>query len=69
LGTLKSRFCRPENGWEMDNLKGLRQPEGLVYGIPKKATYMAKKNMINQEKKTGQPMFRQTNKRQRKIVP
>ena len=51
LGTLKSRFCRPENGWEMDNLKGLRQPEGLVYGIPKKATYMAKKNMINQKKK------------------
>jgi hypothetical protein len=53
----------------MDNLKGLRQPEGLVYGIPKKATYMAKKTWLTRKKKTGQPMFRQTNKRQRKIVP
>lgn len=61
LGTPKSRFCRPENGWEMDNLKGLRQPEGLVYGIPKKATYMAKINMINQKKKKNRAAHVQTN--------
>jgi hypothetical protein len=35
----------------MDNLKGLRQPEGLVYGIPKKATYMAKKTWLTRKKK------------------